>query len=133
MMHHLHNRDSVYLAIGALALSMWILILAPLFKLKREVRDLRTRQEGLMYTLRLLSILRKTDKVNHHTLEETWTGAMDEETRPGLERVKPERCPVYRRECHLASAITLAEIDYMLTHRENHAALRPHPRSAESK
>lgn len=51
---------------------------------------------------------------------------MDTDPLPGLEEVTPTRCPIYRRERHLASAITLTEIHYMLKHRDNPEALRPH-------
>lgn len=51
---------------------------------------------------------------------------MDEGDLPGLEETPPARSPLYRRERHLASAITLTEIDYVLEHRENPKALRPH-------
>lgn len=51
---------------------------------------------------------------------------MDTEQLPGLEEATPTKCPIYRRERHLASAITLTEFHYMIKHRDNHAALRPH-------
>lgn len=50
---------------------------------------------------------------------------MDIEDLPGLEAIPPKKTPIYRRERHLASAITLTEIE-IFTHRNNNAALRPH-------
>lgn len=52
----------------------------------------------------------------------------DIEDLPGIEEVIPQKTPIYRRERHLASAITLTEIEYILTHQHNPAALRPHHR-----
>lgn len=51
---------------------------------------------------------------------------MDIEGLPGIEETPPSRCPIYRRERHLATAITLTEIEYILEHQGNPAALRPH-------
>ncbi|CAG4957211.1 unnamed protein product [Parnassius apollo] len=51
-----------------------------------------------------------------------------EDLPPDLERMSTQKSPMYRRERHLASAITLTEIKYMFTHRDNPPALRPHYR-----
>lgn len=52
MIHHLHNRDLMPMIIAGVTILMWMFVLAPIWKLKREVNEIRSRQDGLLYALK---------------------------------------------------------------------------------
>lgn len=52
MIHHLHSRDSFYIFMLASVLLLWIFILAPIIKLRKDIRTLSSRQDGMLFALK---------------------------------------------------------------------------------